>query len=168
MYARLCNIEILSSYVSEVSVGDLLTVEALVTNPLDWQHFYEKISTIKKGDRTDFMVVTQEGDRLQGMGNIVEVDRWSDHHGRYGFKVKISVKKQKSLTDRRIRAPRKAPQQAPLEKKKLEITPPAAAAAPQQAVSAEPYTINTEDVASFREMLKGSLAMDMDMPSSSA
>jgi hypothetical protein len=43
VYARFCSIEILSSYVKEVSVGDLLTVQALVTNPLDWQHFYEKI-----------------------------------------------------------------------------------------------------------------------------
>ena len=66
MYARLCDMEILSSYVQDVSVGDMLTVQALVSNPLDWQHFYEKISTIKRGDKTDFMVVTAEGDRLQG------------------------------------------------------------------------------------------------------
>lgn len=154
MYARLCNIEILSSYVSEVSVGDMLTVQALVTNPLDWQHFYEKISTVKKGDRTDFMVVTKEGDRLQGMGDIVEVDRWSNR-GQYGFKVKISVKKQKSLTDRRTRVPRKPPA-AP--ESKLEITPAEPAVA---AVAAAPYVIKTEDIAAFREMLKGSLAMDM-------
>jgi hypothetical protein len=159
MYARLCNIEILSSYVSEISVGDLLTVQALVTNPLDWQHFYEKISTVKKGDRTDFMVVTQEGDRLQGMGDIVEVDRWSNH-GQYGFKVKISVKKQKSLTDRRTKAPRKVVVPPVLENKPEIITPAAAAAAPQ-AVAAEPYVINTEDIAAFKEMLKDSLAMDM-------
>jgi hypothetical protein len=157
MYARLCNVEILSSYVSEVSVGDLLTVQALVTNPLDWQHFYEKISIIKKGDRTDFMVVTKEGDRLQGMGDIVEVDRWSNR-GQYGFKVKISVKKQKSLTDRRTRAPRKPSLQAP--ESKLEIAP-AEPAAPAVVAAAAPYVIKTEDVAAFREMLKGSLAMDM-------
>lgn len=163
MYARLCDIEILSSYISEVSVGDLLTVQALVTNPLDWQHFYEKISTIKKGDKTDFMVVTQEGDRLQGTGDIREVDRWSNHQGRYGFKVKISVKKQKSLTDRRTRIPRKVLQQQAPEKK-LEITPAVTAAAlPQAAViAATPHTgINAEDVTAFKEMLKGSLAMDM-------
>ncbi|MEO9363835.1 MAG: hypothetical protein ABI348_08040 [Nitrososphaera sp.] len=160
MYARLCNIEILSSYVSDVSVGDLLTVQALVTNPLDWQHFYEKISTIKRGDRTDFMVVTREGDRLQGMGDIVEVERWSNK-GQYGFKVKISVKKQKSLTDRRTRAPRKllaAPES------KIEIVPAeqaAAAAAVATTTAAAPYVIKTEDIAAFREMLKGSLAMDM-------
>ncbi|AIF85047.1 hypothetical protein NTE_03012 [Candidatus Nitrososphaera evergladensis SR1] len=171
MYARLCNIEILSSYVSEVSVGDLLTVQALVTNPLDWQHFYEKISTIKKGDRTDFMVVTQEGDRLQGMGDIVEVDRWSNR-SKYGFKVKINVKKQKSLTDRRTRVPRKA-QPVPLAKKKIEITTPAAASAPQQqeaavAAAAAPYVIKAEDIAAFKDMLKGSLAMDMSASSSSS
>ncbi len=159
MYARLCNIEILSSYISEVSVGDLLTVQALVTNPLDWQHFYEKISNIKEGDKTDFMVVTQEGDRLQGTGDIKEVDRWSDQ-GRYGFKVKISVRKQKSLTDRRTRIPRKMLQRQ-IPENKLEITP---AAEPPQAVAiaATPHTgVNAEEVSEFKEMLKGSLAMDM-------
>lgn len=166
MYARLCDIEILSSYINEVSVGDLLTVQALVTNPLDWQHFYEKISTIKKGDKTDFMVVTQEGDRLQGTGDIKEVERWSNQ-GRYGFKVKISVKKQKSLTDRRTRAPKKAMSlQQPVLEKKLEMTPPAIKAQQAEAVAAmAPYgtaaAVKTEDVAAFREMLKGSLAMDM-------
>lgn len=106
MYAKLCSIEILSSYIKEISVGDMLTVQALITNPLDWQHFYEKISMIKKGDKTDFIVVTREGDRLVGSGDIVEVDKWSNN-GRYGFKIKIDVKKQKSLTDRRIRGPGK-------------------------------------------------------------
>jgi hypothetical protein len=102
MYAKICNMEILPSYIKEVAVGDLLTVQALITNPLDWQHFYEKISTIKTDDRTDFTVVTPEGDRLVGSGNIIEVDKWSNR-GQYGFKIKISIKKQKSLTDRRVR-----------------------------------------------------------------
>jgi hypothetical protein len=61
MYAKLCNIEVLPSYIKEVAVGDILTVQALIANPLDWQHFYEKVSTIKIGDRTDFTVITQEG-----------------------------------------------------------------------------------------------------------
>jgi hypothetical protein len=87
MYAKLCNIEILSSYIKEISVGDMLTVQALITNPLDWQHFYEKLTTIKQGDKTDFTVVTGEGDRLIGTGDIVEVDKWSNR-GRYGFKIK--------------------------------------------------------------------------------
>lgn len=156
MYARLCNIEILSSYVSEVSVGDLLTVQALVTNPLDWQHFYEKISTVKKGDRTDFMVVTKEGDRLQGIGDILEVDRWSNH-GHYGFKVKINVKKQKSLTDRRTRVPRRMPPKAQEEIEPEIMTPPVA----MQAVVTAPDIVNTKDVAAFKELLKDSLAMDM-------
>src|SRR5919199_1784129 len=106
MYAKLCDIEILSSYIKQVSVGDMLIVQALITNPLDWQHFYEKISMIKLGDKTNFTVVTQEGDRLVGLGDIIEVEKWSNH-GQYGFKIKIDVKKQKSLTDRRIRGPGK-------------------------------------------------------------
>ncbi len=156
MYARLCNVEILSSYVSDVSVGDLLTVQALVTNPLDWQHFYEKISTIKKGDRTDFMVVTKEGDRLHGIGDIAEVDRWSNR-GHYGFKVKINVKKQKSLTDRRTRIPRRIPPREHEENKPEMMTPQVAI----QAVVAAPDTVNTKDAEAFKEMLKDSLAMDM-------
>jgi hypothetical protein len=154
MYARLSDIEILSSYVSEVSVGDLLTVQALVTNPLDWQYFYEKISTIRKGDRTNFMIVTKEGDRLQGTGDIVEVERWSNHN-KYGFKVKIRVKKQKSLTDRRTRTERKEIMTAPISEKKLEITP----AEPKVPT---PY-IEPEEVTAFKDMLKGSLAMDMSV-----
>lgn len=149
MYARLCDIEILSSYVKDVSVGDMLTVQALVANPLDWQHFYEKISTIKLGDRTDFMVVTAEGDRLQGTGDIAEIERWSNR-GKYGFKVKISVKKQKSLTDRRTRTPKKVT--PPVVERMLETAPaaPMALAMP-----------SADDIASFKEMLKGSLAMDI-------
>src|ERR671920_1102427 len=106
MDAKLCNIEVLPSYIKEVAVGDILTVQALITNPLDWHHFYEKVSIIKIGDRTNFTVVTQEGERVIGFGIIVEVDKWSNR-GQYGFKIKISVKKQKSLSDRRIRGPGK-------------------------------------------------------------
>ena len=155
MYARFCNVEILSSYVREVSVGDLLTVQALVGNPLDWQHFYEKISAIKRGDKTDFMVVTAEGDRLAGTGDVVDVEKWSNK-GQYGFKIKINVRKQKSLTDRRTRAPRI---EMPPPKMMLEIPSPAAAPAvlEQPAVPA----VTAADIASFKEMLKGSLAMDI-------
>jgi hypothetical protein len=152
VYAKLCNIEILSSYIKDVSVGDMLTVQALITNPLDWQHFYEKISTIKRGDKTDFTVVTREGDRLVGTGDIVEVDKWSNR-GQYGFKIKIDVKRQKSLTDRRIRGPgRVKPAEKPAE--------PVAAEAPQIA-SVAATTITPQDIAAFREMLKGSVTMDM-------
>ena len=153
MYARLCNIEILSSYVKDVSVGDMLTVQALITNPLDWQHFYEKISTIKQGDRTDFTVVMQEGDRLVGSGNIIEVDKWSNR-GQYGFKIKIDVRRQKSLTDRRIRGPGRT--------KPVEKVPPAPALQVPQ-VAPEPATmmITPKDVADFRDLLRGSLTMDM-------
>lgn len=154
MYAKLCSIEILSSYIKQVSVGDMLTVQALITNPLDWQHFYEKISTIKQGDRTDFTVVTQEGDRLVGSGDIVEMEKWSNH-GQYGFKIKINIKKQKSLTDRRIRGPGKMKVPAPAEKMPEPIQAPSPQVAPMTA------TITPQDMATFKEMLKGSLTMDM-------
>ncbi|AFU57497.1 hypothetical protein Ngar_c05540 [Candidatus Nitrososphaera gargensis Ga9.2] len=158
MYAKLCNIEILSSYIKDVSVGDMLTVQALITNPLDWQHFYEKILTIKRGDKTDFTVVTGEGDRLVGTGDIVEVDKWSNS-GHYGFKIKIDVKRQKSLTDRRIRGPGRTAKPA-AEKPPAE---PAEAEAPQFAPLAAAATtlVTPQDIASFREMLKGSITMDM-------
>ena len=152
MYAKLCNIEILESYIKEVSVGDKLTVQALITNPLDWQHFYEKISTIKRGDKTDFTVVTKEGDRLVGTGDIMEVEKWSNH-GQYGFKIKIDVKKQKSLTDRRIRGPGKV---KPVEKPAVMTTVEPAQVAPLAIT-----TLTAQDIASFREMLKGSITMDM-------
>lgn len=155
MYAKLCSIEILSSYIKEVSVGDMLIVQALITNPLDWQHFYEKISTIKQGDRTDFTVVTKEGDRLVGIGDIVEVDKWSNH-GQYGFKIKIDVKKQKSLTDRRIRGPGKT---KPAEK--VERSPAAATEVPQVVPVAASMMITPQDIANFRDLLKGSLSMDI-------
>ena len=152
MYAKLCNIEILSSYIKEVSVGDMLTVQALITNPLDWQHFYEKISTIKQGDRTDFTVVTPEGDRLVGSGDIIEVDKWSNR-GQYGFKVKIDVKRQKSLTDRRIRGPGRT--------KPVEKAPAPALEVPQVMAAAATMMITPKDVADFRDLLKSSLTMDM-------
>jgi hypothetical protein len=141
----------LSSYIKEVSVGDMLTVQALVTNPLDWQHFYEKLSTLKQGEKTEFTVVTGEGDRLVGAGDIVEVDKWSNR-GQYGFKIKIDVRHQKSLTERRIRGPGKT---KPAEK------PAAPEARPPQMVPLAAATITPQDINAFREMLKGSVAMDM-------
>jgi len=102
MYAKFGSLEILSNYITDLSVGDILAVQALITNPLDWHHFYEKISIIKKGDKTDFTIVTDEGDRLIGLGAIEEVEKWSNQ-GQFGFKIKIRIRKQKSLTDRRIK-----------------------------------------------------------------
>jgi hypothetical protein len=102
MYAKVCQIEILSSYLTEVTVGDMLSVQSLITNPLDWHHFYDKISTIKKGSKTDFIVVTDEGDRIAGSGEVIDMEKWSNH-GHFGFKIKIKIKKQKSSSDRRIR-----------------------------------------------------------------
>jgi hypothetical protein len=152
VYAKLCNIEILASYIKEVSVGDMLTVQALITNPLDWQHFYEKLSTLKQGEKTEFTVVTQEGDRLVGTGDIIEVDKWSNR-GQYGFKIKIDVRKQKSLTDRRIRGPGKVKMPA------AKPAPPVAEA--PQIASVAATMITPQDIAAFREMLKGSVTMDM-------
>jgi hypothetical protein len=167
MYAKLCNIEVLPSYIKEVAVGDILTVQALITNALDWHHFYEKVSTIKIGDRTDFTVITQEGERVTGFGNIVEVDKWSNR-GQYGFKIKISVKRQKSLNDRRIKAPSnvKLPSVQPEDVSDAAesvsvIVPPAhllTAAAP---VTTTTTVITADDISSFQEMLKESLTMDI-------
>src|SRR5829696_712682 len=170
MYAKLCNIEVLPSYIKEVAVGDILTVQALITNPLDWHHFYEKVSTIKIGDRSDFTVITQEGERVIGFGNIVEVDKWSNR-GQYGFKIKISVKKQKSLTDRRIRGPSKV-KLSSLQPENVSdaaepasvIVPPAhslTAAAPPATSTTTTTGITAHDINSFQEMLKESLAMDI-------
>lgn len=105
MYAKICDLEMLSSYITDVVVGDVLVVQALVANPLDWNHFYEKISTIKKGDRTDFTVVTKEGERLVGSGDVKDLEKWNNN-GKFGFKIKITIKKQKSLSDRRLRLQR--------------------------------------------------------------
>jgi hypothetical protein len=172
MYAKLCNIEVLPSYIKEVAVGDILTVQALVTNPLDWHHFYEKVSTIKIGDRTDFTVVTQEGERVIGFGNIVEVDKWSDR-GRYGFKIKISVKKQKSLSDRRIRGPSKIKLSSVQQEnmydaagpRSVVVIPPAgllgASAATAAAAPDTTAVVTAQDMNNFQEMLKESLTMDM-------
>jgi hypothetical protein len=170
MYAKLCNIEVLPTYIKEVAVGDILTVQALITNPLDWQHFYEKISTMKIGDRTDFTVVTQEGDRVVGSGNIAEVDKWSNR-GQYGFKIKINVKKQKSLSDRRIRSPSKV-KQSSVQAEKVPYTAEPEEAAAAAAVPRAPFltaaatsttttTITAQDMNAFHELLKGSLTMDM-------
>lgn len=157
MYAKVCDVEILSSYISDVSVGDMLTVQALVTNPLDWLHFYEKLVAIKRSDRTEFMVVTAEGDRLAGQGDVAEVEKWSNQ-GKYGFKIKINIRKQKSLTDRRTRAAPGARKVAPMPVVHAEA--PLVATSGMLAVHEAPVA-TADDIASFKDMLKGSLAMDM-------
>jgi hypothetical protein len=117
------------------------------------------------GDRTEFTVVTQEGDRLIGSGNILEVDKWSNR-GQYGFKIKLSVKKQKSLTDRRIRGPNKVkPPSVQVESVPDAVEPAATVVVPQSAVLTAAMNSTTkmtaQDMNAFQEMLKGSLAMDM-------
>ena len=103
MYAKLCELEILSSYLSDISVGDMLSVQALITNPLDWHHFYDKISTIHKESKTDFIVVTAEGDRIVGSGEVMDIERWNNY-GQFGFKMKniMQIEKTKSLSGRRL------------------------------------------------------------------
>jgi hypothetical protein len=166
MYAKLCNIEVLPSYIKEVAVGDILTVQALITNALDWHHFYEKVSTIKIGDRTDFTVITQEGERVTGFGNIVEVDKWSNR-GHYGFKIKISVKRQKSLIDRRIKAPSKVklpsvqPESVSDAAESVSVIVPPAPLLTAAPVTTTTTVITARDINSFQEMLKESLAMDI-------
>src|SRR5919197_1793897 len=112
MYAKICGLEVLSSYITELGIGDMLSLQALISNPLDWSHFYDKISLIKKDGKTDFTVVTSEGDRLVGSGIVQDVEKWSNN-GKFGFKIKVNITKQKSLSDRRIRlqnVPEKNPQ----------------------------------------------------------
>jgi hypothetical protein len=100
MYAKIGDLEVLPNYLTDVVIGDILVVQALVLNPVDWQHFYDRISTKKKGDKIDFVVLTREGDRLAGTGSVLEVEKWTSSL-RYGFKIKINVTKQKSLSNRR-------------------------------------------------------------------
>lgn len=170
MYAKLCNIEVLPSYIKEVAVGDILTVQALITNVLDWHYFYEKVSNIRIGDRTDFTVITLEGERVTGFGNILEVDKWSNR-GQYGFKIKINVKRQKSLSDRRTKDSTKDKLSSVQSENELDVVAePVSVIAPSAHVltvatpaSAKNTTdvVTAQDINSFQEMLKESLAMDM-------
>jgi hypothetical protein len=170
MYAKLCNIEVLPSYIKEVEVGDILTVQALIRNALDWHYFYEKVSNIRVGDRTDFTVITPEGERVTGFGNILEVDKWSNH-GQYGFKIKISVKRQKSLSDRRTKGSIKEKLSSAQPENLLDATAESAsvvsptarlftAAAPTSAKNTT-TVVTLQDINSFQDLLKESLAMDI-------
>jgi hypothetical protein len=170
MYAKLCNIEVLPSYIKEVAVGDILTVQALITNALDWHYFYEKVSNIRIGDRTDFTVITPEGERVTGFGNILEVDKWSNR-GQYGFKIKINVKRQKSLSDRRTKDSTKDKLSSVQSENELDvvaepvsvITPSGrllTAAAPASAKNTTDV-VRAQEINSFQEMLNESLGMDI-------
>ncbi|MDQ4101551.1 MAG: hypothetical protein M3115_05130 [Thermoproteota archaeon] len=170
MYAKLCNIEVLPTYVKEVAVGDNLTVQALITNALDWHYFYEKVSNIRIGDRTDFTVITLEGERITGFGNILEVDKWSNR-GQYGFKIKINVKRQKSLSDRRTRDSAKEKLSSVQPENVLDAVAESTSAlasssrlltarAPMSAKNTV-AVVTADDINSFQEMLKESLAMDI-------
>ncbi len=101
MYVRIGNLEILDSYMSSIKIGDTVTVEALIKNPLDWHHFYENLNSIKPGNTTHFTVVTDGGERVVGMGNITEIDKWSNN-GQFGFKIKLRTNKRKSVSMKRF------------------------------------------------------------------
>jgi hypothetical protein len=100
MYVRIGNLEILDSYLSGIEIGDTVSVEALVRNPLDWHHFYENLTSIKPGNTTHFTVVTRSGERIVGIGNIAEIDKWSNK-GQFGFKIKLRTIKHKSASTKR-------------------------------------------------------------------
>ena len=102
MYAKIGDVEVLGHYLTDVLIGDNLVIQALVLNPLDWHHFYDRISTMKMGDKTNFVVLTREGERLAGIGRIQEVEKWSSR-SKHGFKIKVNITKQKSLSDRRFK-----------------------------------------------------------------
>src|ERR1051326_3191780 len=97
MYAKICGLELLPSYITELDIGDILSLQALVKNPLDWHHFYEKISLIKKGGKTDFTVVTREVDRLVASGIVLDMEKCSND-GKFGFKIKNNSRPYKSIT----------------------------------------------------------------------
>ena len=141
MYAKICGLELLSSYITELDIGDILSLQALVKNPLDWHHFYEKISLIKKGSKTDFTVVTREGDRLAGSGIVQEVEKWSNG-GKYGFKIKVNISKQKSLADRRIKLRNMSQKRQNSVSQKVEQAPTPIAPLTPSAMHGEPNSNN--------------------------
>jgi hypothetical protein len=141
MYAKICGLELLSSYITELGVGDILSLQALVKNPLDWHHFYEKISLIKKGGKTDFTVVTREGDRLVGSGTVLEVEKWSNG-GKYGFKIKVNISKQKSLADRRVKLQNMAQKQQSLVSQKTTQVPAPVAPLTPNTIQQQPDNTN--------------------------
>jgi hypothetical protein len=141
MYAKICGLELLSSYITELDIGDILSLQALVKNPLDWHHFYEQISLIKKGSKTDFTVVTREGDRLAGSGIVQEVEKWSNG-GKYGFKIKVNISKQKSLADRRIKLRNMSQKRQNSVSQKVEQAPTPIAPLTPSAMHGEPNSNN--------------------------
>ena len=86
---------------------------------------------------------------------------------RYGFKIKISVKKQKSLSDRRIRGPSKVrlssmqPENVSndAEPASVVVVPPAGLLTAAPASTTD--VITAQDIDTFQEILKESLTMDM-------
>jgi hypothetical protein len=101
VYVKLDKLEIMGTHLEEVKVGDILSFEALVRNPLDWDHFFERIEMLKYHRNTPFTVVTREGDRIQGLGETISAEKWRNGI-HFGFKIKVKVRKQKSLSDKRM------------------------------------------------------------------
>jgi hypothetical protein len=100
VYVKLDQLEIMGTHLEDVRVGDILSLEAVIRNPLDWDHFYERIEVLQHHRKTPFTVVTREGDRIQGLGELISTEKWRNG-AHLGFKIKVKVKRQKSLSDRR-------------------------------------------------------------------
>jgi hypothetical protein len=101
VYVKLDKLEIMGTHLVEVKVGDILSFEALVRNPLDWDHFFERIEMLKYHRNAHFTVVTREGDRIHGLGETISAEKWRNGV-HFGFKIKVKIKKQKSLSDKRV------------------------------------------------------------------
>jgi hypothetical protein len=100
-----------------------------------------------------------------GSGNILEVEKWSNR-GQYGFKIKLSVKKQKSLTDRRRRGLNRVKPSSVQAEREVEVAEQIGALAVTQSnllteVTSAKGRITTQDMNAFQDMLQGSLALDM-------
>lgn len=100
MYVKLDQLELMGNLLEDLKVGDIVSFEGLVKNPLDWEHFFNRIEMLKYHRKTPFTLVTREGDRIQGIGEIVSIERWRNGI-HFGFKIKVKVRKQKSLSDKR-------------------------------------------------------------------
>jgi hypothetical protein len=100
VYVKLDQLEIMGTHLEDVRVGDILSFEALIRNPLDWDHFFERIEALQYHRKTTFTVVTREGNKTHGLGEIISTEKWRNGV-HFGFKIKVKVKRQKSLSDRR-------------------------------------------------------------------
>ena len=83
------------------------------------------------------------------------MDKWSNR-GQYGFKIKIDIKKQKVADRSEVKGAGQDKVPITAEKPPAAQTPDAPPIAPLAATMITP-----QDMAAFRQMLKGSVALDM-------